>query len=171
MAEQKNVLSHLKNPETWVRLIYMLIFSLLLALVKTVVWVIAALQFLLVLFTGRDNPHLRDLGQGVAKWTLQATLFLSYNSEEKPFPFADWPEIETLPEVEPEQKPATVDVAKDASEPAQQKASDNAAENPQLESEKQESEKGIALDQPSSKEDKPAAETVDKDATDKDKQA
>ncbi len=152
MAEQKSVLSNLKNPETWVRLIYMLIFSLLLALVKTVVWVIAALQFFVVLFTGRDNPHLRDLGQGVAKWSLQATLFLSYNSEEKPFPFADWPEIETLSESEPdpEQKPAAVDKT----------AAENTSENP-----------GQEPDQPSSKEDKPAAETVDKDATENDKQA
>ena len=102
MAEQDNAVGkNLSNPDTWVRLVYMLIFSLLLPLVKTVVWVIALLQFLLVLFTGRNNPHLRDLGQGIAKWSLQATYFLSYNSEEKPFPFCDWPEIETFTVPEP----------------------------------------------------------------------
>ena len=84
--EKQGIGTHICNPDTWMRLLYMIIISLLLAVARMVVWVIASLQFLLVLFTGNDNPHLRDLGQGVSKWALQALLFLTFNSEEKPFP-------------------------------------------------------------------------------------
>ena len=86
--------THLLNPETWIRLLYMIVFGLLSILARMVVWIVAVLQFLLVLITGDDNKNLRDLGQGAAKWTYQAFLFLTFNSNDKPFPFSDWPEIE-----------------------------------------------------------------------------
>ena len=86
--------THLLNPETWIRLLYMIVFGLLSILARMVVWIVAVLQFLLVLITGADNKNLRGLGQGAAKWTYQAFLFLTFNSNDKPFPFSDWPEIE-----------------------------------------------------------------------------
>ena len=86
--------THLLDPETWIRLLYMIVFGLLSILARMVVWIVAVLQFLLVLITGADNKNLRDLGQGAAKWTYQAFLFLTFNSNDKPFPFSDWPEIE-----------------------------------------------------------------------------
>ena len=47
--------------------------------------------FLLVLFTGTGNANLRAAGEGIARWTQQAYLFLSFASDEKPYPFQDWP--------------------------------------------------------------------------------
>lgn len=89
--------TNILNTETWMRLLYMIVFVLLSFVARMVIWVVAVLQFLLVLITGEGNPNLRDLGQGTSKWTYQAFLFLTFNSDEKPFPFSDWPEIE--PEV------------------------------------------------------------------------
>lgn len=87
--------TNLLNSETWIRLLYMIVFGLLSILARMVVWVVAVLQFLLVLVTGNDNNNLRDLGQGASKWTYQAFLFVTFNSDEKPFPFSDWPEIDS----------------------------------------------------------------------------
>lgn len=89
--------TNILNAETWMRLLYMTVFVLLSFVARMVIWVVAVLQFLLVLVTGEGNLNLRDLGQGTSKWTYQAFLFLTFNSDEKPFPFSDWPEIE--PEV------------------------------------------------------------------------
>jgi hypothetical protein len=86
--------TYLLNSETWIRLLYMIVFGLLSILARIVVWIVAVLQFLLVLITGADNKNLRDLGQGASKWTYQAFLFLTFNSDDKPFPFSHWPEIE-----------------------------------------------------------------------------
>ena len=63
----------------------------------------------MVLITGKDNDNLRNFGQGVSKWVSQGLLFLTFNSETKPYPFSEWPETEATesyvaPEVEP--KPA-----------------------------------------------------------------
>ena len=86
--------TNILNAETWMRLLYMTVFVLLSFVARMVIWVVAVLQFLLVLVTGEGNLNLRDLGQGTSKWTYQAFLFLTFNSDEKPFPFSDWPEIE-----------------------------------------------------------------------------
>ena len=86
--------TNLLNKETWLRLLYMAVFGLLSFVARIVVWVVAVLQFLLVLITGKGNSNLRDLGQGASKWTYQAYMFVTFNSDTKPFPFSDWPEID-----------------------------------------------------------------------------
>lgn len=95
--EQKTK-TNLLNTETWIRLLYMVVIGVLSVLARMVIWVVAVLQFLLVLITGSGNANLRDLGQGTSKWTYQAFLFLTFNSDEKPFPFSDWPELEQQPD-------------------------------------------------------------------------
>ena len=86
--------THLTNPATWVRLGFMLVFALLLMAGRLVISIIAVMQFALVLVTGSDNENLRNLGQGLGKWIYQALMFLTFNSEEKPFPFDEWPTID-----------------------------------------------------------------------------
>ena len=56
--------TNILNTETWMRLLYMIVFVLLSFVARMVIWVVAVLQFLLVLITGEGNPNLRDLGQG-----------------------------------------------------------------------------------------------------------
>jgi hypothetical protein len=92
MEEQTK--TNLLNTETWVRLLYMLVFGLLSVVARMVIWVVAILQSLLVLVTGAGNDNLRDLGQGTSKWVYQAFLFITFNNEDKPFPFSDWPEVD-----------------------------------------------------------------------------
>ncbi len=90
--------TNLGNLDTWIRLFFMLLFGLLLYVAWLVIVVIAVLQFALVLMTTNDNDNLRGLGQGLSKWCLQVYLFLTFNSEQKPFPFDDWPVVEDLSE-------------------------------------------------------------------------
>lgn len=96
MNERKqNILT---NPDIWIRLLYMVVFGVLTTIARLVILVIAVLQFVLVLVTGDDNRNLRNAGQTIAKWTLQAYYFLTFASEDKPFPFDDWPEPDAEPE-------------------------------------------------------------------------
>ena len=83
--------TNLANADLWIRLVYMIIFGILSALARVVMVVIAILQFLLVLLTCDDNRNLRDLGDSIAQWTRQTYLFLCFASEQKPYPFQDWP--------------------------------------------------------------------------------
>ena len=70
----------------------MFLFVCLILLARIVVLVVMVLQFILVLFNGEDNLRLRTLGKITGKWIYQTICFLTFNSEQKPFPFDDWPE-------------------------------------------------------------------------------
>ena len=85
----------LTNCNTWIRLAYMVLFGLLLMVARLVIAVVVVVQFLLVLLIGSDNENLRNLGQGLGKWVYKTVMFLTFNAEEKPFPFDEWPSTDT----------------------------------------------------------------------------
>ena len=84
----------LMSGETWIRFAYMLLFTLLLMAARLVISLVVVIQFLIVLVTGSDNENLRNLGQGLGKWVYQTVMFLTFNSEKKPFPFDEWPMLD-----------------------------------------------------------------------------
>jgi len=84
----------LLNANTWIRGAYMLLFGLLLVAARLIISIVVVVQFLFVLLTGSDNDNLRNLGQGLGKWIYQTVMFLTFNTESKPFPFDEWPEVD-----------------------------------------------------------------------------
>ena len=82
------------NTDTWVRFAYMVLFTVLLLAARLVISILVLVQFILVLFSGKDNQNLRNLGQGLGKWVYQTIMFLTFNTENKPFPFDEWPLID-----------------------------------------------------------------------------
>jgi len=54
--------------------------------------VIAVVQFVTRLFSGQINQQLAEFGDGLAAYFRQIMGFLTFHSEDKPFPFAPWPE-------------------------------------------------------------------------------
>lgn len=87
---------NVKQQQHWMRLIYMLILGVLLNLAGVVMWVLCGLQFLFVLGSGGDNRHLRRMARTITRFMEQGLLYVSYNSEHKPFPFAPWPEAQDV---------------------------------------------------------------------------
>lgn len=87
------------DADLWIRFLYMVLFALLTVVARFAVCAIALVQFLLVLFSGEDNRNLRSFGNSLSLWTFDAYRFLTFNSEQKPFPFMDWPEYKS-PEVD-----------------------------------------------------------------------
>ena len=87
----RKFLSHIRSAQLWIRLAYMLGFLLLLSFVRIILLLVIGGQFLTLLLTGSDNKNLRNFGQSLASWIFQIMQFLTFNSNTKPFPFADWP--------------------------------------------------------------------------------
>jgi len=83
---------NITSSGNWIRLLYMLLFGVMLHIAGLVMWVLSALQFLFALFTGKDNHNLRSLGGSIAVFVHQGLDFVCYNTEKKPFPFAAWPD-------------------------------------------------------------------------------
>ncbi|MCO1335546.1 DUF4389 domain-containing protein [Microbulbifer sp. OS29] len=83
---------NLSSGNQWVRLIYMVLFALCLQVAAWLLMAVVVLQFLFSIINGKSNDNLRRFGDQLASYVYQAIQFLIYNSNEKPFPFAEWPE-------------------------------------------------------------------------------
>ena len=66
-------------------------FLALWGLSRVVVLAVVVLQFLWVLIRSETNAQLTVFGQSLATYTYQIVLYLTFSTEERPFPFADWP--------------------------------------------------------------------------------
>ena len=52
---------------------------------------IAIVQLLFAIFGDAPNPRLTAFGRSLGLYVQQNANFLSFVTEEKPFPFSDWP--------------------------------------------------------------------------------
>ncbi len=80
------------DKNTWLRGLFMLLFILIAGVARFVIAVVVLFQFFSVLFTGNTNAQLLTLGQNLSTYIYQITLFLTFNSEWRPFPFGAWPD-------------------------------------------------------------------------------
>ncbi len=82
---------NLTSRNTWMRVVYMILFAVIFNIVELVIGVVAVVQFLSTLFTGKVIRKLQALGQSVAAYVNEITQFLTYHTDDKPYPFAAWP--------------------------------------------------------------------------------
>ena len=73
------------------RVFWMLIFTLVWYVAEIVLAVVVILQLAFRLVQGRPNLELLQLGDSLSQYLAQIGQFGSFNSEDKPWPFADWP--------------------------------------------------------------------------------
>ena len=90
--QSKSLKSNVKSRSTWLRLFFVLVVVILYWVCATVVGAVVALQCFWLLFTGETNEKLRRLGQNLATYIYQAIRYLTFATEERPFPFdAEFP--------------------------------------------------------------------------------
>ncbi len=93
MSENPNE-SPWKNPAIWGRVVFVVLFLLIFALiVGPLAIVLGLVQALFTIFTGEDNRNLRDLAAALGEYIHEILLFASWNREQKPFPFSEFPSI------------------------------------------------------------------------------
>jgi hypothetical protein len=88
LDEQTN--ENIKKINTWKRIGFILIFSVIIGLVRTLLWGVILLQIISTLLTGSPNKNILNFGQKLAAYTYHILLFLTFNTDETPYPFADW---------------------------------------------------------------------------------
>ena len=88
----KPIEENLKSRATWTRCLFMLISYVFVSLAGLVGSVVVVLGFLMVLFTGEVNRELRAVGQSIASYIYENVCYLTFNTDERPFPFGKkWP--------------------------------------------------------------------------------
>jgi Domain of unknown function (DUF4389) len=92
--DNAQIKSNLTSSKHWLRLLFMLVFAAVLQVAGIIMWILVIAQFLFSLVTGEDNLQLRKFGHSLSMYIFATLKFLTYASEEKPFPFADWPQVD-----------------------------------------------------------------------------
>lgn len=89
---------HVKNTSVWTRLLFMTLFAVLYWVAEVVLVVVVLFQFLAVLFTGKKNDQVLAFGAQLSSYAYQIFRYLTFNSEDKPFPLGNWPTDKALTE-------------------------------------------------------------------------
>ncbi len=88
----KPIEENLKSRGTWTRLLFMVICCILISIASFVGSFVVVFGFLWVLVTGNVNPQIRQVGQSIAAYVYENIRFLTFNTEDRPFPLGnDWP--------------------------------------------------------------------------------
>jgi hypothetical protein len=93
--EKSELEQNLTSRNTWVRLVYMLLFGFIFWLGSVVLTLVVVLQFVHVLITGKGNDNLLEFGRQLGIYYRQVIDFLCYSDEYLPFPFGAWPRVES----------------------------------------------------------------------------
>jgi Domain of unknown function (DUF4389) len=76
---------------TWIRGLFMLLMALAYHVSGTVMFIVAVIQFLIMLLNDKPNARLVSFGRSMGRYLQQIVNFLTFATEEIPFPFNDWP--------------------------------------------------------------------------------
>ena len=89
--DSNELLERMQQKTKWVRALYMALFLIVLWLLKLLFLGVIILQFIIVLISDQTNTNLLHFAKSLSYYSYQIYLFLSYNTDDKPFPFSDWP--------------------------------------------------------------------------------
>lgn len=83
---------NIKSRSTWLRLLFILIYCALISIAGFVGTFVVVVGFFWVLFTGEVNQQLRQVGQAIASYIYEMVRYVTFNTDDKPFPFGGaWP--------------------------------------------------------------------------------
>lgn len=125
MSENSNA-SPWKDPAIWGRVVFVVLFLLIFALiVGPLAVILGVVQAVFTIFTGEENRNLRGLAAALAEYVREILLFASWNREQRPFPFSEFPRVPELEDAVAAGEEETASEPESATEeaPAEEEAS------------------------------------------------
>jgi hypothetical protein len=80
-----------KKRNIWMRGLFMVLTMLAVHVCGTVLFIVTAIQFIMMLLNETPNPRLTTFGRSLGGYLQQGANFLTFATEDIPFPFSDWP--------------------------------------------------------------------------------
>ena len=93
--ELNQIVDNLRKPAAWIRIVFMVAFAVVLYLIiAPVILVVIMAQILFVFIAGSPNSNLRDFSIALVEYIFQILKFLIYATDNKPFPFSNFPSVQ-----------------------------------------------------------------------------
>ncbi len=86
-----DVKDNVKSKSTWTRLLFIILYAITYRVAGVVLFAITVIQFISALITGKPLEQLQAFGSSLAEYNKEVVAFLSYQSDDKPFPVGPWP--------------------------------------------------------------------------------
>ncbi len=87
-----SVKENVTRRDIWLRLVFMMVLGVAFYVAEFIIFIVVVFQFLSSLFTSRPNHRLKRFGRNLARYLQQITIYWAFATEDKPFPFAPWPD-------------------------------------------------------------------------------
>jgi hypothetical protein len=88
--------AHLTRRQTWLRGLFIVLFSVIYSIAGMVLTAIVVFQFVSMLVSGTRNPMLLAFGRQLSTYLYQLLLYVTFNRDERPWPFDAWPTAEMV---------------------------------------------------------------------------
>lgn len=85
-----------KSKSTWIRIIFVVLFWIVFNISQIVIAAISVAQCGFSLITGQPNHYLMKLGDSLSKYVAQIIRYVTFNTDQRPFPFAEFPESDLV---------------------------------------------------------------------------
>tara|TARA_B100001029_G_scaffold179474_1_gene189130 strand:- start:926 stop:1261 length:336 start_codon:yes stop_codon:yes gene_type:complete len=82
----------------WIRFIFMIVYAFVINFALTLSIGLAFVQFIFVLFTSKPNASISNINSHILEFFNDSLAFLLFQTEEKPFPFKNNKEEESIVE-------------------------------------------------------------------------
>ncbi|MER0171021.1 MAG: DUF4389 domain-containing protein [Nitrosomonas sp.] len=87
----EEIKQRIQKRENWQRGLFMFFFMFIYGFSNSLVIGILFFQFATLILTGKTNEFLLGFSQSLSIYIHQIINFLTFNSEQRPFPFSVWP--------------------------------------------------------------------------------
>ncbi len=88
---------NVKNPDVWLRGLFIVIFGVILYFVFGLIWLLVFFQFVSKVVTGNLIKELTGFSTSLVRYAFQILNYITFQSEERPFPFSPWPSGDSNP--------------------------------------------------------------------------
>ncbi len=75
------------------RALYTILYLIIGRFISMVLFVIAITQYIYSWLTGEPNEKILHFTEDLAQYTKQLVSYVGFNTEEKPWPFGEWPDV------------------------------------------------------------------------------
>ena len=127
----KKTTDNLKEESTWLRLVFIILYAILLNITQFVIGVVVVIQFLSKLFTGKVVEQGTIFGQNLSTYVYEIIRFLTFKSDEMPWPINPWPS--GPPSDDPGEEQSAPETGDSESEESDSKNSDDSDETEKAE--------------------------------------
>jgi len=101
MEEHGKATHNLGDGQQWLRILYIILFFMVKYVANLVFWILVLFQIAYNMIAGKLNARIQRFADSLSLYIGQILRYCSYISDDKPFPFDDWPQA-TASYAEPE---------------------------------------------------------------------